>query len=193
MSLSAPELPYGRDALAPHISEETLNFHFAKHHMGYYTRLVGAVEANAELQGKDLVTLVKSTSGGVFNNAAQVWNHDFYWQSMSPNGGGAPTGAIADAINASFGSFDSFKEKFSAAAAGQFGSGWAWLVQDASGALHITTTGNAETPLTGPHKPILTCDVWEHAYYVDYRNDRAAYVKAWWSLVNWSFANANLG
>ena len=192
MSLSAPSLPYGRDALAPHISEETLNFHFGKHHMGYYTRLVGAVEGNADLQGKDLVTLVKTTSGGVFNNAAQVWNHDFYWQSMSPNGGGEPTGAIADAINASFGSFDAFKEKFSAAAAGQFGSGWAWLVQDASGALHITTTGNAETPLTGPHKPILTCDVWEHAYYVDYRNDRAAYVKAWWSLVSWSFANANL-
>jgi len=192
MSLNAPELPYSRDALAPHISEETLNYHFGKHHMGYYTRLVAAVDANADLQGKDLVTLVKSTSGGVFNNAAQVWNHDFYWKSLSPKGGGAPTGAIAAAIDASFGSFEAFKEKFSAAAAGQFGSGWAWLVQDASGALQITTTGNAETPLTCAHRPVLTCDVWEHAYYVDYRNDRAAYVKAWWNLVSWDFANANL-
>ena len=193
MSISAPELPYGRDALAPHISEETLDFHFGKHHMGYFNKLTAAIEADASLQGKDLVELIRSTSGGTFNNAAQVWNHSFYWNSMSPNGGGAPTGAIADAINASFGSFDEFKAAFGAAAAGQFGSGWAWLVQDASGALQITTTGNAETPLTGAHKPILTCDVWEHAYYVDYRNDRAAYVKAWWSLVNWGFANANLG
>lgn len=194
MSISAPELPYGHNALAPHISEETLNFHFGKHHMGYFNKLVAAIEADASLQGKGLVELVRSTSGGTFNNAAQVWNHSFYWSSMSPNGGGEPTGAIAEAINASFGSFEAFKTQFGAAAAGQFGSGWAWLVKDANGKLAITTTGNAETPLTDESvTPILTCDVWEHAYYVDYRNDRGGYVNAWWSVVNWDFANANLG
>jgi len=194
MSISAPELPYGRDALAPHISEETLNFHFGKHHMGYFNKLTAAIEANASLQGKDLVELIRSTSGGTFNNAAQVWNHSFYWNSMSPNGGGAPTGAIADAINASFGSFDEFKTAFGAAAAGQFGSGWAWLVKNADGSLAITKTGNAETPVSDAGvTPILTCDVWEHAYYVDYRNDRGGYVNAWWNIVNWDFANANLG
>jgi Fe-Mn family superoxide dismutase len=194
MSISAPELPYGRDALAPHISEETLNFHFGKHHMGYFNKLTAAIEADASLQGKSLVELVRSTSGGTFNNAAQVWNHSFYWNSMSPNGGGEPTGAIADAINASFGSFEAFKTQFGAAAAGQFGSGWAWLVKNADGKLAITTTGNAETPLTDESvTPILTCDVWEHAYYVDYRNDRGGYVNAWWNTVNWDFANANMG
>ena len=194
MSISAPELPYGRDALAPHISEETLDFHFGKHHMGYFNKLTAAIEADASLQGKDLVELIRSTSGGTFNNAAQVWNHSFYWNSMSPNGGGAPTGAIADAINASFGSFDEFKAAFGAAAAGQFGSGWAWLVKNADGSLAITKTGNAETPVSDAGvTPILTCDVWEHAYYVDYRNDRGGYVNAWWNIVNWDFANANLG
>ena len=194
MSISAPELPYGRDALAPHISEETLNFHFGKHHMGYFNKLTAAIEADASLQGKDLVELIRSTSGGTFNNAAQVWNHTFYWNSMSPNGGGAPTGAIADAINASFGSFEEFKTAFGAAAAGQFGSGWAWLVKNADGSLAITKTGNAETPISEAGvTPLLTCDVWEHAYYVDYRNDRGGYVNAWWNIVNWDFANANLG
>jgi len=194
MSISAPELPYGRDALAPHISEETLNFHFGKHHMGYFNKLTAAIEADASLQGKDLVELIRSTSGGTFNNAAQVWNHTFYWNSMSPNGGGAPTAAIADAINASFGSFEEFKTAFGAAAAGQFGSGWAWLVKNADGSLAITKTGNAETPVSDAGvTPILTCDVWEHAYYVDYRNDRGGYVNAWWNIVNWDFANANLG
>lgn len=194
MSISTPELPYGRDALVPHISEETLNFHFGKHHMGYFNKLTAAIEADASLQGKGLVELIRYTSGGTFNNAAQVWNHSFYWNSMSPQGGGAPTGAIADAIDASFGSFEDFKTAFSAAAAGQFGSGWAWLVKNADGSLAITTSGNAETPVSQENLvPLLTCDVWEHAYYVDYRNDRAAYVTAWWNLVNWDFANANLG
>jgi Fe-Mn family superoxide dismutase len=194
MSISTPELPYGRDALAPHISEETLNFHFGKHHMGYFNKLSAAIEGDASLQGKSLIELIRSCSGGTFNNAAQVWNHSFYWDSMSPNGGGEPTGAIADAITASFGSFAEFKTAFGAAAAGQFGSGWAWLVKNADGSLAITTTGNAETPVTDASvTPLLTCDVWEHAYYVDYRNDRGGYVNAWWSLVNWDFANANLG
>ena len=192
MTIATPELPYSNDALAPHISEETLNFHFGKHHMGYFKKLTAAIEADASLQGKSLEDLIASTSGGTFNNAAQVWNHSFYWNSMSPNGGGEPTGAIADAINSAFGSFDAFKTQFSAAAAGQFGSGWAWLVKDASGALSITTTGNAGTPLTEGLTPVLTCDVWEHAYYVDYRNNRGAYVNSWWSLVNWDFANSNL-
>ncbi len=192
MTIAAPALPYANNALAPHISEETLNFHFGKHHMGYFKKLTAAIEANESLQGKSLEDLIASTSGGTFNNAAQVWNHSFYWNSMSPNGGGAPTGAIAAAINEAFGSFDNFKTQFGAAAAGQFGSGWAWLVKDAEGKLSITSTGNAETPLTEGLTPVLTCDVWEHAYYVDYRNDRGGYVQAWWNLVNWDFANSNL-
>jgi Fe-Mn family superoxide dismutase len=191
MTIATPELPYARDALAPHISEETLNFHYGKHHLGYLKKLNAAIEADATLQGKSLEDLIQSASGGLFNNAAQVWNHTFYWNSMSPSGGGAPSGAIAAAIDEAFGSFDEFKAQFGAAAAGQFGSGWAWLVKDASGKLSITTTGNAETPLTEGLTPVLTCDVWEHAYYVDYRNDRGGYVKAWWNLVNWDFANAN--
>jgi Fe-Mn family superoxide dismutase len=192
MTIAAPALPYANNALAPHISEETLNFHFGKHHMGYFNKLTAAIEANESLQGKSLEDLIASTSGGTFNNAAQVWNHSFYWNSMSPNGGGEPTGAIATAINEAFGSFDNFKTQFGAAAAGQFGSGWAWLVKDTEGKLSITSTGNAETPLTEGLTPILTCDVWEHAYYVDYRNDRGGYVQAWWNLVNWDFANSNL-
>ncbi len=193
MSFSLPELPYASDALEPHISAETLSFHHGKHHNAYVTKLNAFVAADDSLQGKSLEEIITSSSGGLFNNAAQVWNHTFYWNSLSPNGGGEPTGAIAGKIITAFGSFEKFKEAFSAAAAGQFGSGWAWLIQQADGNLDIMTTGNAETPLTTPGaKPILTCDVWEHAYYVDYRNDRGAYVKAWWNLVNWDFANANL-
>jgi Fe-Mn family superoxide dismutase len=192
MAFELPALPYDRSALAPHISEETLNYHYGKHHAGYVTKLNAAVDANADLAGKSLEDIIKTSSGGLFNNAAQVWNHTFYWHSMSPNGGGAPTGAIAAAIDASFGSFDAFKSAFSAAAGGQFGSGWAWLVKNADGGLEIVATSNAETPLTDAGKtPILTCDVWEHAYYVDYRNARPSYVQAWWNLVNWDFANAN--
>jgi superoxide dismutase, Fe-Mn family len=193
MAFTLPALPYSSDALSPHISAETLSFHHGKHHNAYVTNLNNFVAADSNLEGKSLEELVMSTSGGVFNNAAQVWNHTFYWHSLSPNGGGAPTGAIAAAIDRDFGSFDAFKEQFTKAAAGQFGSGWAWLVKDGSGKLSITQTGNAGCPLTEGKTPILTCDVWEHAYYVDYRNNRAAYIGGWWALVNWDFANSNLG
>ncbi len=192
MAFAVPALPYAHNALEPHISAETLQFHHGKHHAGYVGKLNAAIEADKALQGKSLEELVASTQGGVFNNAAQVWNHSFYWDSMSPKGGGAPTGDLAKAIDASFGSFAAFQDKFNTAAGGQFGSGWAWLVAKADGSLDIVTTGNADTPATRSDvTPLLTCDVWEHAYYVDYRNDRAAYVKAWWSLVNWDFAQAN--
>ncbi|MFT6147244.1 MAG: Fe-Mn family superoxide dismutase [Myxococcota bacterium] len=192
MAFELPALPYAQDALSPHISSETLSIHHGKHHAGYIKKLNVAVEADSSLQGKSLEDIITSVKGGVFNNAAQVWNHTFYWNSMSPNGGGAPTGAIAAKIDATFGSFEAFKTQFAAAAGGQFGSGWAWLVQTSDGGLEITTTGNAATPLTTAHTALLTCDVWEHAYYVDYRNARPAYVQAWFNLVNWEFANANL-
>lgn len=193
MSFTLPALPYARDALAPHISAETIDFHYGKHHMAYLTKLNSLVEADASLQGKSLEDLVKSSSGVLFNQAAQVWNHTFYWHSLAPKGGGAPTGAVAAAIDAAFGDFATFKTKFSDAAGGQFGSGWAWLVKDAAGALKIVTTSNAGCPLTDGLTPLLTCDVWEHAYYVDYRNARPAYIAAFWNLVNWDFVAANLG
>ena len=193
MAFELPALPYAQDALAPHISAETMSYHYGKHHAGYVKKLNAAVEKDSSLQGKSLEEIIKTTKGGVFNNAAQVWNHTFYWKSMSPNGGGAPTGAIASKIDSAFGSFEDFKSKFESAATGQFGSGWAWLVQNADGELEITSTGNAGTPLTqSGHTPLLTCDVWEHAYYIDYRNGRGDYVDAWWNLVNWDFANSNL-
>ncbi len=191
MTFTLPELPYAKTALAPHISEETLEFHYGKHHQTYVTNLNNLV-AGTPLADKSLEDLIKTQQGPVFNNAAQVWNHTFYWHSLAPNAGGEPTGKIADAINKDFGSFAAFKEQFSKAALGQFGSGWAWLVQDSSGKLSIETTSNAGCPLTTDKTPILTCDVWEHAYYIDYRNARAKYIDAWWSLVNWSFANSNL-
>ncbi|MCH2535301.1 MAG: superoxide dismutase [Bdellovibrionales bacterium] len=191
MAFSLPELPYSKDALAPHISTETLEFHYGKHHQGYVNKLNAAVEGT-DMAEKSLEEIVKSASGGVFNNAAQVWNHTFYWHSLSPNGGGEPTGDIKAAIEKDFGGFDKFKEEFNKKAAGQFGSGWAWLVKTPQGKLEITTTANADTPLTTDNKAILTCDVWEHAYYIDYRNDRAKYLEHFWNLVNWDFANKNL-
>ncbi len=191
MAFTLPELPFPKDALVPHISAETLDFHHGKHHQAYVTKLNELVGADATLAGKSLEDLIKSTSGGVFNQAAQVWNHTFYWHSMKPGGGGDPKGAVADGINKAFGSFSAFKEKFTAAAIGQFGSGWAWLVKSPSGAYEIVQTSNAGCPLTEGKTPILTCDVWEHAYYVDYRNARAKYVEAWWNLVNWDHANKN--
>ena len=193
MAFTLPELPYAKDALAPHISAETLEFHYGKHHQTYVTNLNKFAETDPSLAGRTLEDLILTTKGGVFNNAAQVWNHTFYWHSLKPGGGGAPTGKIGELITSTWGSFDAFKEKFTAAAIGQFGSGWAWLVQNAAGSLEITTTSNAECPLTAGKRPLLTCDVWEHAYYIDFRNARAAYVGAWWNLVNWDFANANLG
>ena len=192
MAIELPALPYAKDALAPHISEETLEYHYGKHHAGYVKKLNAAIEGT-DLAGKSLEEIVKSASGGTFNNAAQVWNHTFYWNSMKPGGGGEPTGAIADAINGSFGDYATFVEKFSNAAATQFGSGWAWLVKSGDG-LELVKTGNAETPLTSDATPLLTIDVWEHAYYVDYRNARGTYIETYLKhLVNWDFANANLG
>lgn len=190
MTFELPALPYAMSALQPHISEETLQYHYGKHHQAYVTNLNNLTK-DSPLAEKSLEDLIRTQSGGIFNNAAQVWNHTFYWHSMSPNGGGAPTGAIAQAIDAAFGSFEAFKDQFSKAAAGQFGSGWAWLVSD-QGKLTIETTSNAGCPLQTNKTPILTCDVWEHAYYVDYRNARPKYVEAWWHLVNWDFANQNL-
>jgi len=191
MAFTLPELPFSKDSLAPHISAETLDYHHGKHHQAYVTKLNELVAADPALAGKSLEDLVKTTkSGPVFNNAAQVWNHTFYWHSLKPGGGGEPTGALADAINASFGSFADFKTKFSAAAVGQFGSGWAWLVKTGD-KLEIVGTVGAGTPFAEDKTCVLTCDVWEHAYYVDYRNARPKYVEAWWNLVNWDFAAKN--
>ncbi len=186
-----PELPYAMDALQPHISQETLEFHYGKHHKTYVDKLNGMLEGTADAE-KSLEDLVKTSSGGVFNNAAQIWNHTFYWNCLSPNGGGEATGDIAEAINATFGSFDKFKEEFTASAIGNFGSGWTWLVKKADGTVAIVNTSNAETPLTDDSvTPLLTCDVWEHAYYIDYRNARPAYMDAFWALLNWEFVNQN--
>ena len=191
MEHKLPDLPYPKDALAPHISAETLDFHYGKHHNAYVTKLNAAIPGT-EFAEMSLEDIVKKSSGGVFNNAAQIWNHTFYWHSLAPNGGGAPSGAIADAINSKWGSFDKFKEEFTTKAATLFGSGWCWLVKTSDGSLDIVQTTNADCPITNGLTPILTCDVWEHAYYVDYRNARPKYIEAFWNLVNWDFANKNL-
>lgn len=191
MTFTLPQLPYAMDALAPHISKETLEYHYGKHHQAYVTNLNKLV-AGTEFESMSLEDVILKAKGGMFNNAAQVWNHTFYWHSLSPNGGGEPKGKLAEAINKNFGSFAAFKEQFTQAAATTFGSGWAWLVQDASGALKITSTSNAGTPMTEGLTALLTCDVWEHAYYIDYRNVRADYINAFWSLVHWEFAAQNL-
>jgi len=185
-----PELPYAKSALAPHISAETLEYHYGKHHATYVTNLNKLI-AGTEFADLSLEDIVKKASGGIFNNAAQVWNHTFYWNSLSPKGGGEPTGALADAVVKSFGSFAQLKEKLSAAAVTQFGSGWAWLIKNSDGSLAVEQTSNAATPLRDGKKALLTVDVWEHAYYIDYRNARAAYVEAFWKLVNWDFAAQN--
>lgn len=190
MKFELDPLPYAKDALAPHLTAETLSFHYEKHHQTYMTNLKNLLAGKPEAD-KSLEEIVKSSTGGVFNNAAQVWNHDFYWKSMKPAGGGEPTGKLADAIKKDFGSFADFKAKFQDAAVKQFGSGWAWLVNQ-GGKLEIVTTGNAETPITKGATALITCDVWEHAYYIDYRNLRAKYVETFLgSLVNWDFAAAN--
>ena len=192
MTFELPDLPYAKDALEPHISAETLDYHHGKHHAAYVTNLNNMVPGT-EFEGKSLEEIVKSApAGGIFNNAAQVWNHTFYWHSMKPGGGGAPSGDLAAKIDAAFGSLDGFKDQFKTAAATQFGSGWAWLVAE-GGALKITKTGNADTPLVHGQTPLLTCDVWEHAYYLDYQNRRPDYVQTFLDhLVNWDFAAANL-
>ncbi len=191
MSYQLPELPFAYDALIPHISSETLEFHHDKHHATYVTNLNNLVPGT-EFEGKTLEEIIKTApAGGIFNNAAQVWNHTFYWNSLSPNGGGEPTGTLADAINTAFGSFAQFKEKFATSAATNFGSGWTWLVKNSDGSVEIVNTSNAGCPLTTNQKPLITCDVWEHAYYIDFRNARPKYVEAFWNLANWEFAAAN--
>jgi len=191
MAHTLPDLPYAMDALEPHISRETLEYHYGKHHNTYVEKLNGLIK-DTEWANASLEEIVRGSSGGVFNNAAQVWNHTFYWHCLSPNGGGAPGGELAKAIDAAFGSFEKFKEQFSDKAVTLFGSGWAWLVKKPDGSLAIVQTGNAETPLTGDSKPLMTCDVWEHAYYIDYRNARPKYLEAFWKLVNWDFVASNL-
>ncbi|MCX7109529.1 MAG: superoxide dismutase [Fe] [Proteobacteria bacterium] len=190
MTHQLPPLPYDKNALEPHISAETLEFHHGKHHQTYVTNLNNLI-AGTKFENLSLEEIVKKSSAGIFNNAAQVWNHTFYWHSLSPNGGGEPTGALADAIEKAFGSFAKFKEEFSKTAITTFGSGWAWLVKNADGSLALVSTSNAATPLTTGQTPLLTIDVWEHAYYVDYRNMRPKYVEAFWNLVNWEFAAKN--
>lgn len=190
MQHTLPELPYAMDALAPHISKETLEYHYGKHHAAYVTNLNNLVKGT-EFENSSLEDIVKKSTGGVFNNAAQIWNHTFYWHCLSPNGGGAPTGQLADAINAKFGSFDAFKEAFTKSAIGNFGSSWTWLVKKTDGSVDIVNTSNAATPLTTQDKPLLTCDLWEHAYYIDYRNARPKYIETFWNLVNWEFASKN--
>ncbi len=191
MPFTQPPLPYALDALAPYLSKEQLEFHYGKHHAAYFTNLNNLVAGKPE-EAKSLEALIVDSSGGVFNNAAQAWNHTFYWHSLSPNGGGAPTGPIADAITRDFGSFDAFKEQFSKAAVTVFGSGWAWLEKDANGVLAIRqSTGPADLPLKHGKTAILTIDVWEHAYYIDFRNLRPKFVEGFWNVVNWDFANQN--
>jgi Fe-Mn family superoxide dismutase len=191
MAIELPVLPYARDALAPHISAETIDYHYGKHHQAYVTNLNNQIKGT-EFENLDLVAIVKKAQGGMFNNAAQTWNHTFYWNSLSPKGGGEPSGKLADAIKKAFGGFVQFKDEFSKIAAGTFGSGWAWLVQRADGSLGLVSTSNAATPITGADRPLLTCDVWEHAYYIDYRNARPKYVEAFWNLANWEFAASQM-
>ena len=192
MTHKLPELPYAMDALQPHISKETLEFHYGKHHNAYVTNLNNLVPGT-EFESLSLEEIILKTSpGGIFNNAAQVWNHSFYWNCLSPNGGGVPTGKLLKAINESFGSFDEFKAQFTKSAVTNFGSGWTWLVKNSDGTIELLNTSNAGTALTTGKKPLLTCDVWEHAYYVDYRNARPQYINAFWNLVNWDFVEYNL-
>ena len=185
-----PPLPYALDALQPHISKETLEYHYGKHHQAYVTNLNNLIKGT-EFETAKLEEIIRKSSGGIFNNAAQVWNHTFYWNCLAPRAGGEPKGPLAEGISRKFGSYSAFKEAFSKSAVGNFGSGWTWLVKKADGTVDIVNTANAATPLTGPDKPLLTCDVWEHAYYVDYRNRRPDYVAAFWNLVHWDFAAKN--
>ena len=191
MAHQLPPLPYAKNALAPHISEETFEYHYGKHHQTYVTNLNNLI-AGTEFENSTLEEIIKKSSGGIYNNSAQVWNHTFFWSSLKPNGGGAPTGALADAINAKWGSFDDFKKAFQASAVGNFGSGWTWLVKKPDGTVDIVNTGPAGTPLTTSDKALITIDVWEHAYYIDYRNARPKFVETFLaSLANWDFASAN--
>eukprot|EP00796_Vickermania_ingenoplastis_P013243 gene13243-9088_t len=195
MSFSVAPLPFDQGALASKgLSKDQVSVHYEKHHKGYATKLNAAAESNPDLKSKSLLEVIKTTSGPVFNSAAQIFNHDFFWKSLSPDQGGKPSGAILKAIEESFGTFEKFKEEFTAAAVGHFGSGWVWLVKDtSSNKLKVLQTHDAANPLTEANlKPILTCDLWEHAYYIDYKNDRAAFINTFWNLVNWKFAESQL-
>jgi superoxide dismutase, Fe-Mn family len=192
MTIQLPKLPYEMNALEPYISRETLEYHYGKHHQTYVTNLNNLIH-ETELDHQSLEDIIKTASpGAIFNNAAQVWNHSFYWDCLSPKGGDEPTGKLADQITKTFGSFETFKEQFTKTAIATFGSGWAWLVKNADGSLAITSTSNAGTPMTTNQKALLTCDVWEHAYYIDYRNARPKYLEAFWKLANWEFVSATL-
>jgi Fe-Mn family superoxide dismutase len=190
MEHTLPPLPYAIDALAPHISQETLEYHYGKHHQAYVTNLNNLIKGT-EFENLSLEEIIKKSSGCIFNNSAQIWNHTFFWNSLTPNGKGAPSGALADAINAKWGSFDKFKEEFTKSAVGNFGSSWTWLVKKADGSLDIVNTSNAATPLTTDAKPLITIDLWEHAYYIDYRNARPKFIETFFKLANWDFAAAN--
>lgn len=190
MEHTLPPLPYALDALQPHISKETLEYHYGKHHQAYVTNLNNLIKGG-EFENMSLEEIIRKASGGVFNNAAQVWNHTFYWNCMKPNGGGEPSGTLAEAIARKWGSFGEFRKAFTQSCVTNFGSGWTWLVKKGDGSLDIVNTSNAATPLTTADKPLLTCDVWEHAYYIDYRNARPSYVEHFWNVVNWDFVAKN--
>lgn len=190
MAFELPALPYEKNALEPHISAETLDYHYGKHHQAYITKLNELIEGTADAE-KSLEEIIKSSSGGLFNQAAQVWNHTFYWHCLAPNGGGEPSGALADAINAKFGSFTKFKDAFNAQAIANFGSGWTWLIKADDGGVDIVNTSNADTPIAHGQTPLLTIDVWEHAYYIDYRNARPKYLENVWNVLNWDFVAQN--
>lgn len=190
MAFELPALPFEKNALEPHISAETLEYHYGKHHQAYVTKLNDLTDGTADAN-KSLEEIIKSSSGGLFNQAAQVWNHTFYWHCLSPNGGGEPSGALGEAISAKFGSFDKFKAEFSTKAAGNFGSGWTWLIKTDDGGVDIVNTDDADTPIAHGQTPLLTIDVWEHAYYIDYRNARPKYLEAVWNLINWDFVAQN--
>ena len=190
MEHTLPKLAYALDALAPYLSKETLEYHYGKHHQAYVTNLNNLIKGS-EFENYSLEEIIKKSSGGVFNNAAQVWNHNFYWSCLSPQGASQPDGALLSAINKKFGSFEEFKKSFTQICTGTFGSGWGWLVKTPNDELEIVSTSNAATPLTTSNKPLLTCDVWEHAYYIDYRNSRPNYMDAFWKLVNWDFVAKN--
>ncbi|HXH54700.1 MAG TPA: Fe-Mn family superoxide dismutase [Gammaproteobacteria bacterium] len=190
MAIELPPLPYPLNALEPHISPETLQYHHGKHHQTYVTNLNNLLPGSG-FENFSLEEIIKNSSGAIFNNAAQVWNHTFYWHCLTPNGGGEPSGELANQIQKTFGSFSDFQEQFTKTALATFGSGWAWLVRAPEGKLEIISTSNAGTPLTDNKKALLTCDVWEHAYYIDYRNARPKYVESFWKCVNWTFVTKN--
>ncbi len=191
MAFTLPELPYARDALEPHMSKETLDFHYGKHHQTYVDKANGLV-AGTENENKSLEELIKTSSGGLFNNVAQIWNHTFFWHCLTPNSG-EPGAAVAAALTEAFGSVEAFKEQFTNSAINNFGSGWTWLVKNSAGALEIVNTSNAGNPMTDGSTPLLTVDVWEHAYYIDHRNARPKFLQAFWALVNWDFVAQNMG